>query len=85
VNPAFQSLVEAWASSTGLRAGSPEAAAKDQELIASLKTISLQDVTSEKRRATYDYFQRELAAQQLAREEIAASLEKAVREGRKAP
>ncbi len=80
-NPAFQSQLAAWASLP--RSGPQAAAAGDHDFIAFLKALAQRDVASERRRATYDHFQRELVAQQQAREEIGAALEKAIREARK--
>ena len=82
-NPAFQSQLAAWANPP--RSGSPAAAAADEEFITFLKALSQRDVASERRRATYDHFQRELASQEQARARIGPALERAIREARKSP
>jgi hypothetical protein len=84
-NPIVKSQIEAWTAANSLRATPQVALANDQALFTYLKTAARADLISERRRATFDYFQRDLAAQEQARNELLALIDKTIGEIRKAP
>ena len=78
-HPVIKNRIDAWMAKRNQRLSPQDATANDQDFISFLKVISQADVTSEKRRVTYDYFQRALAEQQQARDEIAAVFDKIIK------
>ncbi len=78
-HPVIKTRIDAWMAKRNQRLSPQDATANDQDFISFLKVTSQADVTSEKRRVTYDYFQRALAEQQQARDEIAAVFDKIIK------
>ncbi len=84
-NPVIKTHIDAWLAARTQRLSPRDAASNDENFLSFLKSVCQQDVTAEKRRATYDYFQRQLAEQQEARNEMSSVFDRIIKELRKAP
>jgi hypothetical protein len=69
-NPAIKNRIDWWESQKRGRLSAQDAAVADQNFVGFLKTAAQADVTAARQHITYDYFQRSLAQQQKARDEI---------------
>ena len=69
-NPAIKSRIDWWESQKRGRLSAQDAAVADQNFVGFLKGAAQADVTAARQYITYDYFQRALAEQQKARNEI---------------
>jgi hypothetical protein len=69
-NPAIKSRIEWWESQKRGRMSPQDSATVDQNFLGFLKTAAQADVATARQQITYDYFQRPLAEQQKARNEI---------------
>jgi hypothetical protein len=69
-NPAIKSRIDWWESQKRGRMSPQDAAVVDENFWGFLKTAAQADVTVARQQITYDYFQRDLAEQQKARNEI---------------
>ena len=69
-NPVIKNRIEWWEAQKRGRMSAQDAAAVDQNFVGFLKSAAQADVTAAKQHITYDYFQRSLAEQQKARNQI---------------
>ena len=79
-NPVIKSQIDQWIASRTSNQSATDRNAANANFLSFLKVACESDVTAAKQHIGYDYFQRELADQQQARDEMAKAFEEAIKD-----